>query len=85
MKDKEILEFLKDNEENNYNLEISATFATILAILIKNGLTTQKEFDKIKKQYLKQIRKTQVENMSDEDRLKIEAVKKFNDLFGKTL
>lgn len=53
MSDDEIKEFMKDNEENNYQLGISATLTAIITILIKNNITTEEEFKKIQKYCLK--------------------------------
>lgn len=40
MNNNEIKEFMKDNEENNYQLEVSATLTAIITILIDKGITT---------------------------------------------
>lgn len=82
MDDKEILEYMKDNEENNYQLEISATLTAIIAILIDKGLTTQKEFAETKKQCLEKVRIEQVKRMTDEEKSQLKALKTFSDLFG---
>lgn len=82
MSDDEIKEFMKDNEENNYQLGISATLTAIITILIKNNITTEKEFKRIQKYYLEKVKEEQINRMTDEDKKQIEAMKKFNDLFG---
>lgn len=85
MEDNEILEYLKNNDENNYQLGISATLLAITAILIKNSITTNEEFENIKKQCLKSVQMEQIKNMTKEERKQIETMKKFQDLFGKIL
>ena len=82
MSDDEIKEFMKDNEENNYLLGISATLTAIITILIKNNITTEKEFKKIQKYCLEKVKEEQINRMTDEDKQQLEALKKFNDLFG---
>lgn len=82
MSDDEIKEFMKDNEENNYQLGISATLIAIITILIKNNITTEEEFKKIQKYCLEKAKDEQINRMTDEDKQQLEALKKFNDLFG---
>lgn len=82
MSDDEIKEFMKDNEENNYQLGISATLTAIITILIKNNITTEKEFKKIQKYCLEKVKEEQINRTTDEDKQQLEALKKFNDLFG---
>ena len=82
MSDDEIKEFMKDNEENNYQLGISATLTAIITILIKNNITTEEEFKKIQKYCLEKVIEEQINRMSDEEKKQIEALKTFNDLFG---
>lgn len=82
MSDDEIKEFMKNNEENNYQLGISATLTAIITILIKNNITTEKEFKRIQKYYLEKVKEEQINRMTDEDKQQLEALKKFNDLFG---
>ena len=82
MDDKEILEYMKDNEENNYQLGISATLTTIIAILIDKGLTTQEEFAEIQKQCLEKVRIEQVKRMTDEEKNQLKSLKNFSDLFS---
>lgn len=82
MNDNEIKEFMKDNEENNYQLGISATLTAIITILIKNNITTEEEFKKIQKYCLEKVKDEQINRMTDEEKKQIEAMKKFNDLFG---
>lgn len=82
MSDDEIKEFMKDNEENNYQLGISATLTAIITILIKNNITTEEEFKKIQKYCLEKVKDEQINRMTDEEKKQIEAMKKFNDLFG---
>ena len=55
MNDDEIKEFMKNNEENNYQLGISATLTAIITILIKNNITTEEEFKKIQKHCLEKV------------------------------
>lgn len=83
MSNDEIKEFMKDNEENNYQLGISATLTAIITILIKNNITTEKEFKKIQKYCLEKVIEEQINRMTDEDKQQLETLKKFNDLFGK--
>ena len=78
----EIKEFMKDNEENNYQLGISATLTAIITILIKNNITTEQEFKKIQEFCLEKVRDEQINRMTDEEKQQIEAIKKYNDLFG---
>lgn len=82
MSEEEILELLKDNEENNYQLGISATLTAIITILIKNNIITEKEFRKIQKYCLKEVKKEQIRKMSDEEKEQLATIKKFNDIFG---
>ena len=82
MSDDEIKVFMKDNEENNYQLGISATLTAIITILIKNNITTEEEFKKIQKYCLEKVKDEQINRMTDEEKKQIEAMKKFNDLFG---
>lgn len=82
MDDKEILEYMKDNEENNYQLGISATLTTIMTILIDKGLTTQEEFAEIKKRCFEKVRIEQVKRMTDEEKSQLKSLKNFLDLFG---
>ena len=82
MSDDEIKEFMKDNEENNYQLGISATLTAIVTVLIKENITTVEEFKKIQKYCLEKARDEQINRMSAEDKQQLETLKKFNDLFG---
>ena len=82
MSDDEIKEFMKNNEENNYQLGISATLTAIITILIKNNITTEEEFKKIQKYCLEKVKEEQINRMTDEEKKQIEVMKKFNDLFG---
>ena len=82
MSDDEIKEFMKNNEENNYQLGISATLTAIITILIKNNITTEKEFKKIQKYCLEKVIDEQINRMSDKEKQQLETLKKFNDLFG---
>ena len=82
MNNNEIKEFMKNNEENNYQLGISATLTAIITVLIKNNITTEKEFKKIQKVCLEKVKDEQINRMTDEEKKQIEAMKKFNDLFG---
>lgn len=82
MNDNEIKEFMKNNEENNYQLGISATLTAIITILIKNNITTEEEFKKIQKYCLEKVKEEQINRMTDEDKQQLETLKKFNDLFG---
>lgn len=82
MSDDEIKEFMKKNEENNYQLGISATLTAIVTVLIKNNITTVEEFKKIVEYSLEKAREEQINRMTDEDKQQLEALKKFNDLFG---
>ena len=82
MSDDEIKEFMKNNEENNYQLGISATLTAIITVLIKNNITTEEEFKKIQKYCLEKVRDEQINRMSDEEKQQLETLKKFNDWFG---
>lgn len=82
MDNDEIKDFIKNNEENNYQLEISATLTAIITILINKGITTMDEFKKIKKYALEKVREEQIKNMTDSEKEQIELMKKFSDLFG---
>lgn len=82
MSDDEIKEFMKDNEENNYQLGISATLTAIVTVLIKENITTEEEFKKIQKYCLEKVKEEQINRMTDEDKQQLETLKKFNDLFG---
>ena len=82
MNNDEIKEFMKDNEENNYQLEISAILTAIISILIKNNITTKEEFKKIKERCLEKVRDEQIKRMTSEEKEQLETIKKFNDLFG---
>lgn len=82
MNNDEIKEFMKDNEENNYQLGISATLTTIITILIKNNITTEQEFKKIQEFCFEKARDEQIKRMTDKEKQQIEVIKKYNDLFG---
>lgn len=82
MSDDEIKEFMKNNEENNYQLGISATLTAIITVLIKNNITTEEEFKRIQKYCLEKVKDEQINRMSDEEKQQLETLKKFNDLFG---
>ena len=82
MSNDEIKDFIKDNEENNYQLGVSATLTAIITILINRGITTQDEFKKIQEYALEKVMEEQIKNMSDTEKEQIEAMKKFSDLFG---
>lgn len=82
LSEEEILEFLKDDDENNYQLGISATLETIIRILLANNITNKKEFQEIQKYCLERVKKEQIQRMSNEEKQKLEVIKKFNDLFG---
>ena len=85
MSDDEIKEFMKDNEENNYQLGISATLTAIITILIKNNITTEEEFKRIQKCCLEKVKEEQINRMTDEEKKQIETLKTFNDLFGRNV
>lgn len=82
MNKNEIKEFMKDNEENNYQLGISATLTAIITILIKNNITTEEEFKKIQEFCLEKVRDEQINRMTSKEKEYLETIKKFNDLFG---
>lgn len=82
MSNDEIKDFIKDNEENNYQLGVSATLTAIITILINKGITTMDEFKKIQKAAMERTRQIQIDNLSDTEKEYIEAMKKFSDLFG---
>lgn len=82
MNDDEIKEFIKNNEENNYQLGVSATLTAIITILIKNNITTEEEFKKIQKHCLEKVKDEQINRMSNEEKEQIATLKKFNDWFG---
>lgn len=82
MNDNEIKEFMKNNEENNYQLGISATLTAIITILIKNNITTEEEFKRIQKYCLEKVKDEQINRMSNEEKEQIATLKKFNDWFG---
>ena len=82
MNNDEIKDFIKDNEENNYQLGISATLTAITTILINKGITTMDEFKKIQKYALEKVREEQIKNMTDAEKEQIKVMKKFSDLFG---
>lgn len=82
MDNDEIKDFIKNNEENNYQLGISATLTAIITILINKGITTMDEFKKIQEYALEKVREEQIKNMTDAEKAQIEVMKKFSDLFG---
>lgn len=82
MDNDEIKDFIKNNEENNYQLGISATLTAIITILINKGITTMDEFKKIQEYALEKVREEQIKNMTDTEKEQIELMKKFSDLFG---
>lgn len=82
MDNDEIKDFIKNNEENNYQLGISATLTAIITILINKGITTIDEFKEIQKIALEKAREEQIKNMTDAEKEQIEVMKKFSDLFG---
>lgn len=85
MNDDEIKEFMKKNEENNYQLGILATLTAIITILIKNNITTEEEFKKIQKYCLEKVKDEQINRMTDKEKKQVEAMKTFNDLFGRNV
>lgn len=82
MNNDEIKDFIKNNEENNYQLGISATLTAIITILINKGITTMDEFKKVQEYALEKAREEQIKNMTDAEKKQIEVMKKFSDLFG---
>ena len=82
MEDKEIIEFMKQSQENTYQLELSANIALIISILIQNKFITQEKYMKLKEEVLEEMRKEQVNRMTKEEKTQIETLKGFNDLFG---
>lgn len=82
MDNDEIKDFIKNNEENNYQLGISATLTAIITILINKGITTMDEFKKVQEYALEKAREEQIKNMTDAEKEQIELMKKFSDLFG---
>lgn len=82
MNNDEIKDFIKNNEENNYQLGISATLTAIITILINKGITTMDEFKKVQEYALEKAREEQIKNMTDAEKEQIEVMKKFSDLFG---
>ena len=82
MNNDEIKEFMKDNEENNYQLGVSATLTAIITILIENNITNEEEFKKIQELCLEKVRDEQIKRMTSEEKEQLETIKKFNDLFG---
>lgn len=82
MNNDEIKDFIKNNEENNYQLGISATLTAITTILINKGITTMDEFKKVQEYALEKAREEQIKNMTDAEKEQIEVMKKFSDLFG---
>lgn len=82
MDNDEIKDFIKNNEENNYQLGISATLTAIITILINKGITTMDEFKKVQEYALEKAREEQIKNMTDSEKKQIELMKKFSDLFG---
>lgn len=82
MDNDEIKDFIKNNEENNYQLGISATLTAIITILINKGITTMDEFKKVQEYALEKAREEQIKNMTDAEKKQIEVMKKFSDLFG---
>ena len=82
MNNDEIKEFIKDNEENNYQLGISATLTAIITILIENNITNEEEFKKIQELCLEKVRDEQIKRMTSKEKEQLEAIKKINDLFG---
>ena len=82
MNNDEIKEFMKDNEENNYQIGISATLTAIITILIKNNITTEQEFKEIQEICLEKARDEQIKRMTNEEKEQLETIRKFNDLFG---
>lgn len=83
MEDKEIIEFMKQSQENTYQLELSANLAVIIGILIENRFITQEKYRKLKQEVLEELRKEQVNRMTKEEKTQIETLKGFNDLFGR--
>jgi len=82
MEDSEIKKWLKNRDENKYQLEVSATLYTIVDILIKNKITTSEEFEKIKETAFEYYLQQQIKNMTKEEKTQLEILKEFNDLFG---
>lgn len=82
MEDEEIIEFMKQSQENTYQLEISANLAIIISVLIENKFITQEKYMKLKEEVLETMRKEQVNRMTKEEKTQIKTLKGFNDLFG---
>jgi hypothetical protein len=84
MKEEELKDFLYSgkNQELDYKNEVSACLSAVLEILMQEGLTTFDKFKELKRKYIEEIQNQQIEALTDEDIKNIEAVRKFNDLFG---
>lgn len=84
MKEEELKDFLYSgkNQELDYKNEVSACLSAVLEILMQEGLTTFDKFKALKRKYIEEIQNQQIEALTDEDIENIEAVRKFNDLFG---
>ena len=80
--DKEIIEFMKQSQENTYQLELTANLSIIISILIENKFITQEKYLKLKQEVLEEMRKEQVNRMTKEEKTQIKTLKGFNDLFG---
>ena len=82
MTDNEIIEYLKQNEENTVRLRTVAMLLVVKHILIENDLTTEEFFDELTNEIEQKLREKQVEITTPEERKQVELFIKFMNIFG---
>ena len=85
MKEEEYLEELMKDETFKSTLNISANLNAILVVLLKNNLTTEKEYVKLVDESKIQLQEITLKSLSKKAKEDLEVGKKFRDLFEKNL
>lgn len=85
MKEKEYLEELMKDKNFESTLNILANLSAILIILLKNNLTTQKEYVKLVDESKIKFQELTLKSLSEKVKEDLEIRKKFRDSFGKGL
>lgn len=83
MTDEEIIEYMKKNEENTRQLELTANLAVIIGVLEANKLITQSKYHELKEETLETMRKEQVKRMTEEERKQLKQIIEFEKILGK--
>ena len=85
MKEEEYLEELMKDETFKSTLNISANLNAIFVVLLKNNLTTEKEYVKLVDESKIKLQEITLKSLSEKVKADLEIGKKFRDLFGKGL